>query len=103
MFRKYLFYHSGFHEDQLTDLPHNLEAPQVNNESSYFAMAAFFLYFHLYMFSTFVYSISGHVTIRCFNFPQVLNRVIRAIDFHPGFKKIWRKIFLSEPSIAILW
>lgn len=34
--------------------------------------------------------------------PPMLHRVTGAQDFNPGFKKFWKKIFLSEASSAVL-
>lgn len=34
--------------------------------------------------------------------PPILHRVTKAQDFNPGFKKFWKKIFLSEASVAVM-
>ncbi|KAI8482201.1 hypothetical protein Bbelb_400890, partial [Branchiostoma belcheri] len=34
--------------------------------------------------------------------PQVMDRVTKAQDFNPGFKKLWKKLFLSEASVAVM-
>ncbi|XP_041366679.1 protein FAM227B-like [Gigantopelta aegis] len=34
--------------------------------------------------------------------PPILHRVTNAQDFNPGFKKFWKKLFLSEASVAIM-
>lgn len=33
--------------------------------------------------------------------PQILNQVTKAQNFRSGFKKFWKKIFLSEASVAV--
>ncbi|XP_041465237.1 protein FAM227B-like isoform X2 [Lytechinus variegatus] len=50
----------GFNKNELTELPHGLEAPQI------------------------------------------LDRVTRAQDFNAGFNKFWKKLFLSEASVAVM-
>ncbi|XP_077863821.1 protein FAM227B-like [Saccoglossus kowalevskii] len=50
----------GFNRKELTELPHQLESPQI------------------------------------------LDRVTHAQDFKPGFKKFWKKLFLSEASVAVM-
>ncbi|XP_077989185.1 protein FAM227B-like isoform X2 [Glandiceps talaboti] len=50
----------GFNRKELTELPHQLESPQI------------------------------------------LDRVTQAQDFNPGFKKFWKKLFLSEASVAVM-
>ncbi|XP_072037966.1 protein FAM227A-like [Amphiura filiformis] len=34
--------------------------------------------------------------------PQILNRVTKAQDFNSGFSKFWKKLFLSEASVAVM-
>ncbi|XP_053405704.1 protein FAM227B-like isoform X2 [Mercenaria mercenaria] len=34
--------------------------------------------------------------------PPILHRVTKAQDFNPGFKKFWKKLFLSEASVAVM-
>ncbi|XP_013389957.1 protein FAM227B isoform X1 [Lingula anatina] len=34
--------------------------------------------------------------------PQILHRVTKAQDFNRGFKKMWKKVFLSEASVALM-
>ncbi|XP_071965232.1 protein FAM227B-like [Antedon mediterranea] len=34
--------------------------------------------------------------------PQILNRVTKAQNFNTGFEKFWKKLFLSEASIAVM-
>ncbi|KAH3828250.1 hypothetical protein DPMN_130203 [Dreissena polymorpha] len=34
--------------------------------------------------------------------PPILHRVTKAQDFNPGFKKFWKKLFLSEASVAMM-
>lgn len=34
--------------------------------------------------------------------PQILNRVTKAQDFNSGFNKFWKKLFLSEASVAVM-
>ncbi|XP_046358597.2 protein FAM227B-like [Haliotis rufescens] len=34
--------------------------------------------------------------------PPILNRVTNAQDFNSGFKKFWKKLFLSEASVAVM-
>lgn len=50
----------GFSRNELTELPHGLESPQI------------------------------------------LDRVTRAQDFNAGFNKFWKKLFLSEASVAVM-
>ncbi|XP_063955987.1 protein FAM227B-like isoform X2 [Lytechinus pictus] len=50
----------GFNKNELTELPHGLEAPQI------------------------------------------LDRVTRAQDYNAGFNKFWKKLFLSEASVAVM-
>ncbi|XP_070542673.1 protein FAM227B-like isoform X2 [Ptychodera flava] len=50
----------GFNRKELTELPHQLESPQI------------------------------------------LDRVTQAQDYNPGFKKFWKKLFLSEASVAVM-
>ncbi|XP_071484549.1 protein FAM227B-like [Diadema antillarum] len=50
----------GFNRNELNELPHGLEAPQI------------------------------------------LDRVTRAQDYNAGFNKFWKKLFLSEASVAVM-
>ncbi|KAL3866977.1 hypothetical protein ACJMK2_044220 [Sinanodonta woodiana] len=34
--------------------------------------------------------------------PPILHRITKAQDFNPGFKKFWKKLFLSEASVAVM-
>ncbi|XP_033750967.1 protein FAM227B-like isoform X1 [Pecten maximus] len=34
--------------------------------------------------------------------PPILHRVTKAQNFNPGFKKFWKKLFLSEASVAMM-
>ncbi|XP_061167300.1 protein FAM227B-like isoform X2 [Saccostrea echinata] len=34
--------------------------------------------------------------------PPILHRVTKAQNFNPGFKKFWKKLFLSEASVAVM-